>query len=141
MGFSISAASAIIGVAVVMIIEVSVGTVIPVFTDLNDSYNDMRQRSFDELQTDIVIQNITVQTHASLHDILISVSNSGSTVIETKYIDVLVNGTLTSFTCADNYWFPEGTYTISLTNLTGSGNKKVKVVTENGISDYDTYSV
>ncbi|MBS3778397.1 MAG: hypothetical protein KGY50_03785 [Candidatus Thermoplasmatota archaeon] len=141
MGFSISATSAIIGIAIIMVIEISVGTIIPVITDLDSSYDEMRQRAVNELQTNIEIQNITVQTNGSLHDLSIQIKNTGSTVIKSLYVDVLVDGSLSSFTCADEYWFPENTYTVSVNGLSGSGSKKVKIITNNGISEYHTYSV
>lgn len=141
LGFSISATSAIIGVAIIMVIEVSVGTVIPVITDLDNSYDEMRQRAVEELQTMIEIENINVQTNDSLHDLSIEIKNTGSTVIESSYVNVLVNGSLSSFLCDDEYWFPESIYTVSVDGVSGSGLKKVKIITNNGISDYDTYSV
>jgi archaellum component FlaF (FlaF/FlaG flagellin family) len=141
MGFSISATSAIIGVAIVMIIEVSMGTVLPVLTDIDESYDKMRQRAVDELQTSIEIQNISVQINDSLHDISIQLKNTGSTVIDNSYVDLLINGTLTSFISDTDYWFPESIYNISVYGLPGTGMQKVKLIANNGISDYDVYSV
>jgi len=139
MGFSISASTAIIGVAILMTLEVSMGTVIPVLTDLDESYDDMRQRTLDELQTSIVISNITVQANASLHDLSIKVDNTGSTVIDSNYVHVLIDGVLSSFTSSESYWFPEQLVTLSVYGVSGSGSKIVKVVTNNGISDYKSY--
>ncbi len=141
MGFSISVSAATIGVAIIMILEVSMGTIIPLFTDLNDSYENMRNRIIEEIQTEIEINNITVQPNASLHDITITVKNTGSTVIDVAYLDLLVNGLLSSFSYDDEYWFSENTYTITVHGLSGSGSNKVKIITENGISDYHSYLV
>ena len=57
MGFSLVAAAAIIGVSIVMAIEIIVGTTIPTITDVHDSFDDMRDRAIDQVQTDINITN------------------------------------------------------------------------------------
>lgn len=141
MGFSISATVAIIGVSLIMILEVSLGTMIPVFTDINESYDEMKQRTINQIQTEIEIQNITVYANNSLHDLSILVKNTGSTVIEKSYVNILINGSLYSFDCTKNYWFPEGTYSLSIYGVPGSGSKKIKLISTNGISDYATYSI
>lgn len=141
MGFSVSAAAAIIGIAFIMVLEVSMGTILPVLNDLDESYDEMRQRAIDELQTRIEIENISVQSNGSLHDLSIQVKNNGSTVVENSYVNLLINGTLSSFTCANDYWFPENSYTLSVYGVSGSGEKKIKLIAKNGISDYETYTV
>ena len=141
MGFSISATTAIIGVAFIMVLEVSMGTIIPVLTEVDESFNDMRQRAIDQLQTNVVINNITVQANASLHDLEIKIKNSGSTVIDKSFITLLINGSLSSFTCSSDYLFPESEYSLFVYGVSGSGSIKVKIITKNGISDYDTYNV
>lgn len=140
MGFSVSASAAIIAVALIMVLEVSMGTIFPILTELDESYDALRKRAVDELQTAINIENITVESNASFHDITITVKNTGSTVIESGYVHVLINGTLTSFICDDDYWFPESHYTLSVDDISGSGDQQVKVVTNNGISNYASYS-
>lgn len=116
------------------------GTILPILTELDESYDALRKRAVDELQTAINIENITVESNASFHDITITVKNTGSTVIESGYVHVLINGTLTSFICDDDYWFPESHYTLSVDGISGSGDQQVKVVTNNGISTYASYS-
>lgn len=140
-GFSISATAAIIGVSFLMILEISMGTLFPMFTDIDESYDNMRQRAIDELQTDIEIENISVQANSSLHDLTINLKNKGATTIEVSSVDLLVNGSLFPFSCNEEYWFPESNYTISVYGLSGSGLQQVKLIVFNGISDYGTYSV
>ena len=52
------------------------------------------------------------------------------------YVHVLIDGVLTSFTSSSSYWFPEQTITLSVFGVSGSGVKIVKVIANNGISDY-----
>ena len=141
MGFSISATAAIIGVAVIMVLEVSFATMFPIITDLDESYKEMSERAIESVQTKIEIQNITVQINGSLHDLSIQVKNSGSTVIENTYVDLLINGTISEFTTSEEYWFPESNYTILVNGVSGSGLQRIKLISKNGVSDYDTYVV
>jgi archaellum component FlaF (FlaF/FlaG flagellin family) len=53
MGFSLVAAAAIVGVSLVMGLEIIVGTTIPTITNINESYNEMRNRAIDQIQTNI----------------------------------------------------------------------------------------
>ena len=141
LGFSVSATAAIIGVAVIMVLEVSLATMFPIITDLDGSYKEMSKRAIESIHTDIEIQNISVQLNESLHDLSIQIKNSGSTVIENDYVDLLINGTIYGFITSEEYWFPESNYTIVINGISGSGLQRVKLITKNGISDYDTYVV
>jgi archaellum component FlaF (FlaF/FlaG flagellin family) len=141
LGFSISATAAIIGVAVIMVLEVTMATMFPMVTNLDESYKEMSKRAIENIQTEIEIQNITVQINGSLHDLSIQIKNSGSTVIENANVDLLINGTLSEFITSEEFWFPESNYTIRANGISGSGLQRVKLITKNGISDYDTYVV
>lgn len=139
MGFSISASMAVLAVALIMILEISMGTVFPILTELDESHDALRKRAVDELQTAITIENTTVESNNSLHDVTITVKNTGSTVIQTRYVHVLINGSLQLFTADDAYWFPESSYSLSVYGISGSGRQQVKVITNNGISCYTSY--
>ncbi|MDG6219051.1 MAG: hypothetical protein QCI00_06385 [Candidatus Thermoplasmatota archaeon] len=139
MGFSISASMGILAVALIMVLEISMGALFPVITELDESYDALRKRAVDELQTSVTIENITVESNNSLHDVTITVKNTGSTVIDIRYVNVLINGLLQSFTSDDSYWFPESNYTLSVYGVTGSGLQQVKVIANNGISCYASY--
>lgn len=122
-----------------MVLEISMGALFPVITELDESYDALRKRAVDELQTSVTIENITVESNNSLHDVTITVKNTGSTVIDIRYVNVLINGLLQSFTSDDSYWFPESNYTLSVYGVTGSGLQQVKVIANNGISCYASY--
>ena len=62
MGFSLTAAAAIIGVALLISLELIVGTTIPTITDVHKAYDDMKDRSIDQIQTDISITNAVYVT-------------------------------------------------------------------------------
>ena len=141
MGFSLSAATAIIGVAILMSFEVMVADVIPTITDTHDSYDEMKERAVDQIQTDINITSIRTSANASNYDLNITVENTGSITLETENFNILINGTKHTFTCSKKYLHPQNEVYFNVTNLPGSGNRRLKVVTNNGVSDYYEYTI
>lgn len=140
MGFSVAATAAIIGVSILMIIEISMGNVIPMYSDIQESYKDLKDRAINELQTMVTIQNVNVSDNVTLYDLNITVKNSGSTVFDVEYMNVLIEGVPTSFSSSSSYIFPESTSYLNLYGLSGSGVKKVKLILKNGISCYESYN-
>ena len=136
MGFSLVGAAAIIGVSILMGIEIIISTTIPIITDVDDSFDEMRNRAIAEVQTDINITDVTSIVNGSNYDINITVENTGSVTLETAYFDILINGTKNDFTCSKSYIHPENTVYFDIFSYSGSGNLRLKVVTNNGISDY-----
>jgi flagellar protein FlaF len=141
MGFSLVAAAAIIGVSIVMAIEIIVGTTIPTITDVNDSLDDMRDRAIYQVQTDINITAVTSEVNGSNYDINITIENTGSVTLETSYFNILVNGTENKFSCSSSYLHPENEVFFNVSSLQGTGPRKLKVVTDNGISDYYDFTL
>ena len=139
MGFSLSAATAIIGVSILISIEIIVSTTIPTITDIHDSYDEMRDRSIDRFQTDINITSISTITNGSNYDLNITIKNTGSTSLETKDFNVLINGSAKEFAALSTYLYPQNIVNLTVYNIKGSGNNRLKIVTNNGISDYYNY--
>ena len=141
MGFSLVAAAAIVGVSILMVIEIIVGTTIPTITDVHDTFDDMRDRVIDQIQTDINITDVTSETNGSNYDINVTVENTGSTTLETVYFNILINGTEKKFTCSKSYLHPENEVFFNVSSLQGTGLRRLKVVTNNGISDYYDFTL
>jgi len=134
MGFSLAAAAAIIGVAVLISMELIVGITIPTITDIQKSYDNMKDRSINQLQTDIAITNaVFVEPNT-----LISVDNIGSTTINTSSCNILLNGVPKIFTCTLSNIHPEQTAIFSFAQRAEPGDI-IKIVTPNGISDYHEF--
>ena len=140
MGLSLAAAAAIIGVSTLVAIGTLTGTLLPVTTDIYDSYKEMRNRYVDQIQTDIIISGVTNSSNGTNYDINITVENTGSTNLETRHFNILINGEIQGFTCSSSYLFPEEEIYFNVTGI-NNGNKKMKVVTDNGISDYYEYMI
>ena len=139
MGVSLSAAAAIIGVSILVVTEVTVGTLLPAVTDICESYVKMRDRSVEQLQTDISIVSASTTVNGSNYDLNFTVNNTGSITLAIAFFNVLINGTNHVFSCPDSYLYPGDQTYFVVTNLSGTGSKKLKVVTDNGISDYYVY--
>lgn len=141
MGLSLVAAAAIIGVCVMISLEIIVGTTIPTITNVHDSYDKMRERSIDRFQTDINITTISTPANGSNFDLNFTVENTGSITLKTRYFNVLVNGTSHSYICEKSYMYPEKQIWFNVTNLPGgTASHRLKIVTDNGISDYKTFT-
>ena len=141
MGLSTAAAFAIIGVSILIVAEVTLGDIFPSISDICESYEDMRDRAIDRLQSDIDITNTTTITNGTGYDLNITIKNTGSTVIDLRYMTILVEGEKKSFNYNNRYIYPESETTLTIYNLTGSGSKRLKVITNLGISKYTTYTV
>jgi len=142
MGFSVSIA---VGLIFIIIIASSI-IVIDALSAASDQLEDAKKLHEEieggKLQTRITIQSISVSGDPSDYSVTIRIKNEGSTTLDPLKLNVLIDGSLKSFTVTPSTsWFPEKEVTVSVTNLSGSGTHRVKVVTENGISDYETYSV
>lgn len=136
MGFSLVAAAAIVGVSLVMGLEIIVGTTIPTITNINESYNEMRNRAIDQVQTNINITSVTSEINGSNYDINITVENIGSVTLEPTYFNILINGIKNEFSCSKTFLYPENEVYFNILNISGSGESRLKIVTNNGISDY-----
>jgi len=136
MGFSLVGAAAIIGVSILMCIEIIISTTLPVLTDVDNAFDEMRNRAIAEVQTDINITDVASLVNGSNYDLTITVENIGSVTLETTFFDILINGTRNDFTCTKSYIHPENEVYFNIFSYSGSGNLRLKVVTNNGISDY-----
>ena len=141
MGFSLVAAFAVIGVSIFIAIEILTGSLLPAITDVDESYEDMVDRSVDMVQTDVNISNVTIYINGPNYDHNISVNNTGSVTLNTSDFTILINGISQQFICSAPYLYPEKGVTFNVTNLPGDGNKRLKVITSNGISDYYEYVI
>jgi len=141
MGFSLVAAFAVIGVSIFIAIEILTGSLLPAITDTDESYDDMVDRSVEMVQTDINISSVSIYVNGLNYDHNISVINTGSITLNTSDFTVLINGVTQQFICTDSYLHPEKLTYLNVSNLPGDGNKRLKVITPNGISDYYEYTI
>jgi archaellum component FlaF (FlaF/FlaG flagellin family) len=139
MGFSTIAATAILGGTCIMIITIFSGGILPTITNYHEAFKNMEDRAVERVNTNINITSVT-NTSGIYYDFNITVNNTGQITLKILDFTIIVNGIKEQFNCSDSYLFPERE-TIFTLNLTGSGLKRIKVVTENGIFDYEEYIV
>jgi archaellum component FlaF (FlaF/FlaG flagellin family) len=141
MGFSLVAAFGIIGVSILIALEIFTGSVLPSITNVNDSYKELIDRGIDKVQTDINITNIVVTPNGPNYDHAISIHNGGSVTLETSDCTLLLNGVVRSFSCSESYLYPEKNVVFTISNIPGAGAQRLKIITENGVSDYYEYTI
>jgi archaellum component FlaF (FlaF/FlaG flagellin family) len=141
MGFSLVAATAIVGVAVLISLELIVGTTIPTITDVHDSYDEMRDRSIEQLQTGVNITSVSTPANDSNYDLNITIENTGSITLKTQYFNILINGTKYNYECDKEYLYPTKQVYFNVRSLEGNGNRILKIITNNGISKYYEYTI
>lgn len=91
------------------------------------------------MQTDITIINVTKNTNLDIMNL--TIKNTGRTTLNSSMLNVFVEGLPYPYnsTSAGNTWVPENITSItiySLPNVSTYTNYRIKVVSENGISDY-----
>lgn len=136
MGFSLSASFAVIGVSILISLEIFIGAIIPTIDDIDKSYDEKISRGINKIQTDINISNVFTAANLSNYDYNISIENSGSITLKTNEFIVLINGKSYDYVCEDLYLFPESETNFLVYNISGSGSIRLKILAENGISDY-----
>lgn len=97
------------------------------------------------LQTDIDIIDIKTDNYNGSYDLTVTVTNTGSVVLDSGKLNVIVNGFIKSYYCTPytDTWTPDETKNLTINNIsTGIKDKhRVKLTTENGIADYATYPI
>ena len=141
MGFSLSAVAAILGVTLLISLEITIGSVIPAVTDVDESFKNMKDRAIDQIQTDIEIKNVSVEAYGLNFNHTIYMNNTGSTTLKSTDCQILINGIKQQFNSSELYIYPNSQVQFTVNNLPGSGIKRYKVITKNDISDYFEYEI
>jgi archaellum component FlaF (FlaF/FlaG flagellin family) len=139
LGFSTIAATAILGGALISILAIVSGGILPTISEYHASMKDLDSRLVERSQTDINITGVT-NTSGLFYDLNITVKNTGSHTLKTADSTILINGTTKQFNCSIPFLYPESEAVFTV-NLSGIGQKKIKIITQNGLSDYASYTV
>lgn len=139
MGFSLVAAFGVISVSILIAVEIMMGGLLPVVTNINESYDKLVKRRVESAHTMITITGVDTSPNGSNWDHNISVENTGSISLKTSDFDIIMNGTRQVYSCADPYLYPEDEAYFYVYNYSSQTNIKLKIVTETGISDYYEY--
>jgi len=139
MGFSTSAAAAVIFVGAL----VSLGILYPAtagsFEQVNDALGDQENRLLDQRNTDLAVESVTY--NRTTDEVVINVSNTGTTTLTANETDALLDGTLQTANVTRavggvtgrTLWAPGETMTLTVGNVS-SAPSRVKIVTEHGVA-------
>jgi len=139
MGFSTSAAAAVIFVGAL----VSLGILYPAtagsFEQVNDALGDREDRVVDQRNTAVNVES--AEYNATTENVTIEVANTGTTALAVNDTDTLLNGTIQTETvtyAVENVtgrtvWAPGETLRITVENVSAAPGR-VKVVTEYGVA-------
>ena len=141
MGFSVIASFAVVGVSILIAIEIFSGNLFPALTSYDDSYDELIDRSIDYVQTDINITNVTTSSFGDNYNHSILVKNTGSITLNCSSFTILINGTTMDFNYSKSYLYPEKNAYFNISNLPGEEDKRLKVISDNGNSDYHEYVI
>lgn len=135
MGFSTSISIVILFIGLLTTATASYTTIDRSTEILAEARDTQHERMLDQLNTEITITGITQDGS----DLNITVRNDGTTVLNssTIEIDVLLDGSYTtpSSITPPGVWSPDKSTNIILANENIT-NRRIKVVVENGESDY-----
>jgi archaellum component FlaF (FlaF/FlaG flagellin family) len=131
MGFSLSAAAAIVGVSILIAMGVIFSAIFPTFNSEINTLQNKKDRLIEQKQTSIDITD----TDWDNPNTVISVDNIGSLPINTSNCNILRNGISKEFTCSVPFLYPEKT-ALFYVEEHFQNNDIIKIITPSGIFDY-----
>jgi len=138
MGFSVSAATAIIFTGIVLLAGVMSSVVFEVYGDLKDAAMDASASEFDRQRTRIEVLNSSYDSTR----VFINVTNTGETTLSGAQVDVLLNGTICTESIKtkkvsdidSDVWGVHEVMYLEVSYKTANDRVRIVVVTPNGVS-------
>lgn len=139
MGFSLIAAAAILGFTLFMGVEILASDLLPTIEGITTSYAEMKYRLHQQLHTGINITLVERVLNGTNYQYTISVQNTGSITLHSSDFTVLLDGSQVNFSVSSQYLYPENVIYFQVIDQGSEAEKRIKVITNNGIADYYTY--
>jgi len=138
MGFSVSAATAILFAGIVLLAGVMSSVVFEVYGNLKDAALDASTSEFDRQRTRIEVLNSSYDATR----VFINVTNTGETTLSGAQVDVLLNGTIYTESIktkkvsdiTTNVWGIHEVMYLEVNYKTANDRVRIVVVTPNGVS-------
>jgi len=144
MGFSTTAAFAILFIAGLIALSVLSATVITEVREINTLMKARTKYDVDIRTSDFKIVNVTAQNVTSTtYNLTVIIENTGSTTFNCTEFTLLVDGNIIDFTSNVTLLYPlqyAKFYNSSLPGTVGSTHR-LKIVSDNGIEKYATFTV
>lgn len=142
MGYSVSAAFSILVVASVLSLTYLYNSfdqaVDRIEKGVTNNFGDL----FTSYNSGIDVVNVSTTASGGSYDLEIIVLNTGSETLDARDYTYLEGGSIISYTTlSDNYHLPDKNITVTFTDISGTGSRRLKVVTDHGNSAYETYVV
>lgn len=141
MGFSVSGSVAIIFIGVLIAFGVMFPAIMESSQQLGDARSAQNDRLLEQQNTEVIIQNATYDSGAD--ELTVNVTNNGTVSLDINETDFLVDGEYRTVDGGDSsidgdttteVWLPGEKLVVTITSVTSTPSR-VKVVTENGVSD------
>ena len=138
MGFSTSAATAVIFTGLIVMFSFTLGTVVEMYSDLKDAALEVSDSEYDRQRTRVSLVNSSFNaTH-----VFINASNTGEVNIDVDHLDVLLNGTLetervvasTVAGTSSSIWGVHETLYLEVTYTGANDQTRIRLITHNGVS-------
>ena len=140
MGFSLIASAVVLGISIAMAVQIVTGDIFPTIDHINTAYQDLKHRMDIQAHANINITTINRTTNTTTYDYTITVHNTGTITLPTNTMTILIDGTKQNYTTTTTYLYPDTTATFTIHNIPGSTTKRIKIITQNAIADYQTYT-
>ncbi len=108
---------------------------------VKNAQNDQDTMKKNKMQTDITITNVSFSNNTGNVYLNVTLQNTGKTTLNASMLEIFVNGTYYSsynLSPPGNTWVPKNRTNITIypLNYSQTTGSRIKIVTENGISDY-----
>jgi flagellar protein FlaF len=138
MGFSTSAATAIIFTGIIMMVGVTANVAFTTYSDLKDAALDISDAEYDRQRTRVSILNSSFNSTS----VFINVTNTGEVNIEADHLDVLLNGTLETESIlsqqvegtSSTVWGVHETLYLEVSYNGANNQTRIRLITHNGVS-------
>lgn len=144
MGFSTVVAFSIIVISFVMVTGIVVSVAVEKIREINDAYRTEKRDLLKDVETEYEIVNINATGNGlGYHTLEVVLRNTGSETLEVSGFTLLVDGKIYSFSSNRSTLYPITSALLTVNNVLGdTGTKhRLKIVSENGISKYASYTV
>jgi flagellar protein FlaF len=143
MGFELSVVAVIFFITALVIGSFSYSMLNTSNEIVSDASDDQYQMQNSKLKTNLEVQSAVPGNYSGTYNLTVTLSNTGSETIRFDELNVLVDGNLESYGYSEiaATWTPAETRSMTVTDLSGTGDHRVKIVTHNGVSAYSSYTV
>ncbi|ETA67475.1 MAG: archaeal flagellar protein FlaF [Methanolobus sp.] len=143
MGFEISVVAVMFFITALVVGSFSYSMLNTSNDIVNDASEEQYQMQNSKLKTNIEVESAVPGNYSGTYNLTVTLSNTGSETVLFDELNVLVDGNLESYVYSDvaATWTPAETRNMTVTDLSGTGSHRVKVVTRNGVSAYSSYVV